>query len=170
MKLTGHPVQTGQARRGRSTELTTLSMSNGLPGNGISFYIVPHGSPVPPKREGALSGQMVIFPKWNPLTPIPPASKKGKEVPFPSPGAMTKRYRIFEEIFFIIGLDINKKTDKPKLASHWKLSGMTIEEDDKIYFSCIYYPLFPVLNLPSLSFFKLESQEFSTPYAYLSYC
>ena len=41
MKLTGHPVQTGQARRGRSTELTALSMSNGLPGNGISFHIVP---------------------------------------------------------------------------------------------------------------------------------
>jgi hypothetical protein len=37
---------------------------------------------------------------------------------------------------------------------------MTIEEDDKIYFSCIYYPLFPVLNLPSLSFFKRDPQNY----------
>jgi hypothetical protein len=94
-------------------------MSNGLPSNGISFYIVPHDPPILPKREGALSGQMVLFPRWNPLTPIPPASKKGKEVPFPSRGAMTKRYRIFEEIFFIIGLDNNEKIEKPKQANQF---------------------------------------------------
>jgi hypothetical protein len=34
-------VRTGQARRGRSTELTALSMSNGLPGKVISLCIVP---------------------------------------------------------------------------------------------------------------------------------
>ncbi len=33
MKLRAHPVSTGQVRRGRSTELTALSMSNGLPGH-----------------------------------------------------------------------------------------------------------------------------------------
>jgi hypothetical protein len=37
---------------------------------------------------------------------------------------------------------------------------MTIEEDDKTYFSCIYYPLFPVLNLPSLSSFKRDPQNY----------
>jgi hypothetical protein len=37
VKLRGHPVKTGQARRGRSAELTALSMSNGLPGEEISF-------------------------------------------------------------------------------------------------------------------------------------
>jgi hypothetical protein len=37
---------------------------------------------------------------------------------------------------------------------------MTIEEDDKICSSCIYYPLFPVLNLPSLSFFKPDPQNY----------
>jgi hypothetical protein len=33
----GHPVSTGQARRGRSTVLTALSVSNGLPGKETSF-------------------------------------------------------------------------------------------------------------------------------------
>jgi hypothetical protein len=32
----GHPVETGQARRSRSTELTALSMSNGLPGHEVA--------------------------------------------------------------------------------------------------------------------------------------
>jgi len=54
-----------------------------------------------------------------PIEHLPPASKKGKEVPFPSPGAMTKRYRIFGEIFFINGLDNNEKIEKPKQASQF---------------------------------------------------
>jgi hypothetical protein len=75
--------------------------SPGLPGNEISFRIVP----LDPARlqggaYGALSGQMIIFIKWNPLTPILPAPKKGKEDPFPSRGEMTKYYTIFEEISF----------------------------------------------------------------------
>ena len=57
LKLPGHPVRTGQARRGRSTELTALSMSNGLPGNVISFYILPLAPPIPLGRDGALAGQ-----------------------------------------------------------------------------------------------------------------
>jgi hypothetical protein len=43
VKLIGHPVQTAQARRGRSIPrfagLTALSMSNRFPGNGLyNFY------------------------------------------------------------------------------------------------------------------------------------
>jgi len=41
VKLPGHPVKTGQARRGRSTELTALSISNGLLGKEISFKFCP---------------------------------------------------------------------------------------------------------------------------------
>jgi hypothetical protein len=40
MKLSSHPVRTGQARRGRPTELTALSMSNGLPGM-VCYFMVP---------------------------------------------------------------------------------------------------------------------------------
>ena len=59
MKLPGHPVRTGQARRGRSTELTALSMSNGLPGKVISFYIVPLDPAYPAKAgRGAFRSKM----------------------------------------------------------------------------------------------------------------
>jgi len=51
MKLPGHPVMAGQAHRGRSTELTALSMLNGLPGNVISFYIVPLAPAYPAKAR-----------------------------------------------------------------------------------------------------------------------
>ena len=60
---------------------------------------------------------MVTSFRWSPLAPLPPAFKKEKEVPFPSRGTMTKRYSILEEIFSITGLDIDEKTEKPKLAS-----------------------------------------------------
>jgi hypothetical protein len=83
-----------------------------------------------------------------PIDTYTPASKK-ERVPFLL-GSNDKGYRILKKSF-IIGLDINKKTEKPNWQDHWKLSGMAIEEDDKIYFSCIYYPLFLVLNPHSLS-------------------
>src|SRR5512137_2380339 len=41
VKLPAHPVRTGQARRGRSTEFTTLSISNGLPVKEVSFTLYP---------------------------------------------------------------------------------------------------------------------------------
>ena len=53
MKLPGHPVRTGQARWGRSTELTALSMSKGFPESNIILYFAP----CPPTRR-ALRGTL----------------------------------------------------------------------------------------------------------------
>ncbi len=79
MKLSSHPVRTGQARRGRSAKpfgilmavsptepLTALSMSNGLPGHasgeqnvskGSFVLIMPLAPPVPLWGDGTRFGQ-----------------------------------------------------------------------------------------------------------------
>jgi hypothetical protein len=51
VKLPAHPVRTGQARRGRSTELSALSMSKGFPARITLFHIVPL-DPAYPARAG----------------------------------------------------------------------------------------------------------------------
>ena len=56
----GPPVRTGQARRGRSTELTALSISNGLPGNVISFHIVPLNSAIGAGLAGHVPARYLI--------------------------------------------------------------------------------------------------------------
>ena len=53
VKLPGHPVKTGQARRGRSVKLTALSMSNGLPGKAVSFIL-----PLDPAYKAGLVGHV----------------------------------------------------------------------------------------------------------------
>jgi len=57
LKLPAHPVKTGQARRGRSTELSALSMSKGFPGRKLSFILCPLTPSIPLGRDGARAGQ-----------------------------------------------------------------------------------------------------------------
>ena len=57
------PVRTGQVRRGRSTELTALSMSNGLPGHASGEQNVSIGSflhivPFDPTYKAGFAGHV----------------------------------------------------------------------------------------------------------------
>jgi len=65
MKLPAHPVRTGLARRGRSTKLTALSTSNGLPGYAGGEQDVSKGSfarmmPLAPAYTAGLTGHVPV--------------------------------------------------------------------------------------------------------------
>jgi hypothetical protein len=71
MKLPGHPVRTGQARRGRSTDLSALSMSKGLPGTQwrtecepmkFHFYCAPLTPPtcLPQAGKAGFAGHLPV--------------------------------------------------------------------------------------------------------------
>src|SRR4030043_876049 len=71
MKLPGHPVRTGQARRGRSTDLSALSMSKGFPGTQwrtecepmkFHFYCAPLTPPtcLPQAGKAGLAGDLPV--------------------------------------------------------------------------------------------------------------
>jgi len=55
-KLPGHPVRTGQARRGRSAELSALSMSKGFPAKKYLSYCAPFN----PAQSAGLAGHIPV--------------------------------------------------------------------------------------------------------------